>query len=1073
MAAPGLASPARAAPARHPGPRPTTQQLLVGLGAALVLVAAAVFAAVTWSALGLVGQMAVLVASTLITASIAVWLRGRDLVATAEAVSVIVSGLALLNARAIQVSAFAGADGRSYWSVGAAVVATTVWAFGRRYRLAAPRFVSLLAAQAALPLLAARATSNGGDGAAAAMALALLIVAAVDWAAGRAVWNRRDRFDSDPGAAPATNTNRGWAQLAMWLAAAAWGLAALIALIGTIGTERAHVAPFLASGVVAAVIAGRVSLNGSLGPSTMALAAAGSAGSAIVAGGALGRLVTHDDAVMLVVAATGAVALVAVAVASSRREKPAPSSETGTGTSTPSFDRSDRRPAVLAARTVAFIGALIGLGPTLALVGKAFSAPFVSASRLWSYPTSAVTTDIVRTQTSVPWIATSVGILLAVSVVLAAGGRRRWTLSEFGVVGTGATFAGFVCLAASTSVPLWLAIALPMTGAAIVGVALSTLPMARWRGTALVPVAGATAFVAGSLASGLVWAVRAPWGTVEACAILVAGAGVATIRAVRGGRPTLAACCGAVALAASGATGLATTAASGRAWSSGWLSAVITVGLISSLAPLLERRPGLARLAVGVDFTATGVYVASSVAMLLMGDDALLTVALGFVGVIAGVRALSAATRPSFVVIAATAGVALVWLRLAVGDVSVVEAYAAPLVVVLGAGGWWMMQAHDELGSWPTIGPATAVALVPSLFVAIGERDTIRPLALLVVAAGVLVWGTHRRLRAPFTLGFATVVAATADQIGPSIRATSPVDRDRRGRRRPACCGRRLRAPPPKRRKRRAALPIFAMMGPLSRHPPARITTRLSCMQRPDVTIDNCDEVYDFYQGYDANMGRARFAHTVIGLAVRPRVSYLEVTTPEVLRSRIDQGAVVILASKHVNMYDPLQLVALTGIEKVFAPLVGTTVIPSKRPLFDLRIRGWIDDLGAVPTYRRKDSAGSGGGFDDETSERLLHCSERLIAASAALMKRGKNMAIFPESERSEKLEGSHPSRVNPLKDGVARMYLRAIDTVDIVVVPIGLCYDDRAVIRPPPTAHHGRGSTPDREVRDCVGSDG
>ena len=212
-------------------------------------------------------------------------------------------------------------------------------------------------------------------------------------------------------------------------------------------------------------------------------------------------------------------------------------------------------------------------------------------------------------------------------------------------------------------------------------------------------------------------------------------------------------------------------------------------------------------------------------------------------------------------------------------------------------------------------------------------------------------------------------------------------------------------------------------------------------MKRPVVSLVNREAVYDFYERYDADPRRARFAHRAISTVFRPDVSYLDAGTEELVRAAVTESDVTILSCKHVNMNDPLHLVALTSEVDVFGRFAGSTVIPSKRPLFDLKIRRWIDDLGAIPTYRRKDFADADGTLDEAATASLAAANARLIEVCANLMRRGKNLAIFPESERSAKIEGSEPSRVNPLKDGVARMCLSAADSVSIAIVPLGLCY--------------------------------
>ena len=169
------------------------------------------------------------------------------------------------------------------------------------------------------------------------------------------------------------------------------------------------------------------------------------------------------------------------------------------------------------------------------------------------------------------------------------------------------------------------------------------------------------------------------------------------------------------------------------------------------------------------------------------------------------------------------------------------------------------------------------------------------------------------------------------------------------------------------------------------------------------------------------------------------RLHRSEVDRARELHVAVAESDVTILSCKHVNMNDPLHLVALTSRVAVFGPFAGSTVIPSKRPLFDLRIRRWIDDLGAIPTYRRKDFAAADGTLDDEATAALAAANARLVEVCANLMRRGKNIAIFPESERSAKIEGSEPSRVNPLKDGVARMYLSASGAKKLPCNPVSV----------------------------------
>lgn len=87
-------------PSGVPAPRLTAAsvpKILLGLGAACVLVAALVFLAVTWSVLGIGGRTAVLVALTAATGALAVWMARRDLRGAAESLSLVSLGLLTLD----------------------------------------------------------------------------------------------------------------------------------------------------------------------------------------------------------------------------------------------------------------------------------------------------------------------------------------------------------------------------------------------------------------------------------------------------------------------------------------------------------------------------------------------------------------------------------------------------------------------------------------------------------------------------------------------------------------------------------------------------------------------------------------------------------------------------------------------------------------------------------------------------------------------------------------------------------------------------------------------------------------
>jgi len=130
-------------------------------------------------------------------------------------------------------------------------------------------------------------------------------------------------------------------------------------------------------------------------------------------------------------------------------------------------------------------------------------------------------------------------------------------------------------------------------------------------------------------------------------------------------------------------------------------------------------------------------------------------------GVAAGITAyLSQDRRPAGWV----SGVLLTlasWIRLADSDIQAVEWYTLPAAVALLAYGTRRFRRAPGESSWRCLGPGLALALVPSLLLAVGEPLSWRGLVVAPVSVGLVVLGVRGRLAAPFALGvLATAVLA-------------------------------------------------------------------------------------------------------------------------------------------------------------------------------------------------------------------------------------------------------------------------------------------------------------------------
>lgn len=110
------------------------QQVILGLGALLLISAAALFTVVVWLVVGLVGQAAILVALTATAVTASRLSARRALPAAAEAAAVIAVGLTLVGANAAHARGLAGLDRVPfdwYWAVALAVCGCLFVAFDR------------------------------------------------------------------------------------------------------------------------------------------------------------------------------------------------------------------------------------------------------------------------------------------------------------------------------------------------------------------------------------------------------------------------------------------------------------------------------------------------------------------------------------------------------------------------------------------------------------------------------------------------------------------------------------------------------------------------------------------------------------------------------------------------------------------------------------------------------------------------------------------------------------------------------------------------------------------------------
>jgi hypothetical protein len=677
------------APALPPPPRRRrlsdlkAQTVLGVAGAALLAVAAVVFAAVTWEALPAWARAAILVGAAASAVLVAGWLRRRELHVTAGAVGLLADALA----------------------------ATVVWAahtYGATGDL----------------------TDLGG--------WAVAAIGAVLVALGLARWQIR------------------WQRVA---AAVAWFLAAVLAALAVIEVTPLEVVPVALLGMTLLVAAPHRLVPAGTGLRTVF---------AVV--GAVGLAITSISAPIVLGATDGAAMAAPIAVG-----------------------------VVVAGLWLAFAGDVYGTGAaTATLVALAIGA--------------VVTFDLAD-----PTVMGGIGILAAVTVLVAAAvpdrrlpitigaipaavpallwlaglttsaldgwGRQVgsvWQMTQPGAPDVEGWLAG-LAVAAAVALVVTMAGLRPAAWRAVAMVAVPiAVTAAAWRlggdPTVLVLVAGLAALTglvdAGQVTSRgtfAVWAVVAVGWAAPSPSLGAATAGVMAALALGamlaplGRRPEHAAhavLLGGVAAAALVVAVLAAADAEVLAGPIG-LGVAVLVALIGRWLDLDARVTAAAVAGAGVlAGVASLVVVGLTTAAVVTGVLVVGAVASAWVwrgdGVavrIHGATALAAATTTS-------------WLLLRAADVTVPEAYSAvPAGLALGAGAAWMLR-DPTVRSRRALHPGLVLAVVPTVALLVADpQDTVRAVAVAVLAGVALLVGLGARIATPVWYGAAAAAVVVLTQL--------------------------------------------------------------------------------------------------------------------------------------------------------------------------------------------------------------------------------------------------------------------------------------------------------------------
>ncbi|TJZ54211.1 hypothetical protein FCH28_13595 [Streptomyces piniterrae] len=738
---------------------PSARTALLIVGGVLVVVAALVFTVVSWGRLGIGGRAAILLAVTVCALALPGLLRRRQLTATAEASAAVGLALVFLDAYAAREAGLGGLDRvgtAGYWAVLTTLMAVGAAVYGWWQRLRLPLPVGFLIAR--LPGLLGTAALGG---AAENYATAMIATAAVDFAALYVLTARaatgpagfRDRVGGEQAATILVTGARvvggGWAllggALAVWHAVGAsspaevmraWVPLSLLALLGT-GLCRGFRA---------------------LPPALRSAAEGVAVVALIVAVGAGLRCVTPSGWAVAGYAAPAALIAAWAAVScarSGRWTKPARG-----GSYAPPPEAAAAMGELVAASTMLLLTGVVVL-PELA---HALTRPVVPGMELWldGHP-QRWSWQLATAPLVVLWLVVSVLATMAVLRARTVDDRHTDQLAKVLHNTTAlAAVPPLLLLPVALGLPYgWVLAAAVMASVAV------AVDVVRRQGAALVPR------LLGLAASGVVallWssadraAVLALWGT-----FAVSAAVLAHVLSAPTARPpvrTTACVAGAFAILALGVEAVASGITAGLP---GHVTAfaVLAVAVIAACAAAAwHRTPGRDQVSTAVE--GAGYVLAATALALTARHPGALSLALA----VTGVAGLAIALRPDRRR-AALMGTALLiassWVRLALADVTVPEAYTLPVTAVALVIGHRRRTSTPGTSSWPAYGAGLSATMFPSLIATWSDGNWVRPLLLGAAALLATVVGVRTHLQAPLIVGSGVLVLVGLHELAPTV----------------------------------------------------------------------------------------------------------------------------------------------------------------------------------------------------------------------------------------------------------------------------------------------------------------
>lgn len=218
------------------------------------------------------------------------------------------------------------------------------------------------------------------------------------------------------------------------------------------------------------------------------------------------------------------------------------------------------------------------------------------------------------------------------------------------------------------------------------------------------------------------------------------------------------------------------------------------------------------------------------------------------------------------------------------------------------------------------------------------------------------------------------------------------------------------------------------------------------------VDLNNYQAVYDWYESYRQPRHVTKLAYRALNMYYKPEVHYMDGAFDQFDYYRTHDVPQIFVLNHLTNHSD--QFVASAIAHQMTPEDVGRTRVLAKDELFRGTQRHFVDMMGAIPTFRKKDHANKTivGELsqDAELTQEFIdnlqaqqtmiveRAADALIACTGNIVAHGENMAVFGEGTHNK----GNPLQLQKLRPGFARIALHAYArNANPVITPIGLSF--------------------------------